>query len=149
MRFWPAFFGSFHSVRTYVDARLVLSGYGVWYSIQLVLLMALGVIMYTAATTPWDGVGSEHLVDLTKIIMIAIGFRAAMLIGLTVAARLLALLFSMHLTWAQAARLTAISYTPVAVFDAIAFCLAHSAVAPPYLFVCGCLMLLAALNAAK
>lgn len=149
MRFWPTFFGSFHSVQTYVDLRLVHRGFGIRYSISIVLLMALGVVAYTAATTPWQGIGAGHAVDLAVIVLVALAFRAAMLVGLTVAARLLALLFKMQLTLAQAARITSVSYTPVAFFDAVAFCAASNAVSPPYLFVCGCLMLLAALNAAK
>ncbi len=149
MRFWPTFFGSFHSVRTYVDLRLIHRGYGVLYSIGLVLVMALAVVVYTAATTPWQGIGAAHAVDLAMIVLVALAFRAAMLVGLTVAARLLALLFKMQLSFSQAARITSVSYTPVAFFDAVAFCAANNAVSPPYLFVCGCLMLLAALNAAK
>lgn len=149
MRFWPTFFGSFYSPRTYSDARLIHAGFGVRYSIYVALFMALLVMIYTGATEDLSGIGYKHLLDLALITGIALLFRAAMLFALTVAARLLALLFKLPLRNSQAARITAIAYTPVAVFDAAAFCFGQTALAPPYLFVLGIAMLLAALNAAK
>ena len=149
MRFWPTVVGSFYNPRTYSDARLIYSGFAVGYSIYVALFIGLLVLIYTALTEDFSGIGYKHLLDLLVITGIALLFRAAMLLALTVAARLLAHLFKLPLTNSQAARITTISYTPVAFFDAAAFCFGQTALSPPYLFVLGAAMLLAALNAAK
>lgn len=149
MRFWPTFFGAFYSPRLYADARLIHSGFAIRYSVKVTLLIMILALVYTAWAEEFSGIGYKHLLDLAVITGIALLFRAAMLLALTVAARLLAYLFKLPLTNSQAARITAIAYTPVALFDAAAFCFGQTALSPPYLFVLGTAMLLAALNAAK
>lgn len=150
MRFWPTFFGSFYSERPYVDARLIHTGFALRYSVFLALMTGLSALVYIAISEHWTQFQPSLLVELGVIFGIALVCRAAMLLPLTIAARLLAHAFKMPLTNAQAARLTAVAYGPVAFFDAVGFCVAgHAVLQPPYLFGLGIAMLLAALNAAK
>lgn len=149
MKFWPNFFGSFCNPRVYVDARLIYRGYGVRYSIALVALGGIATLAYLLLTTTFT---TPSLHDLKSVGIIFVGMallRAAMLIPLLIACCLLGYLFKLRLTYSQGARLTAIAYTPVAVFDAIAFNGFHYGVSPPLLFGCGVMMLLAAVHAAK
>ncbi len=149
MKFWPNFFGSLHRPRTYVDARLIHSGWGVRYSIQLLLVTACATLAYLLATTTFTTPTWRDVESILLIFAIALILRVAMLGPLVIAARFIGHAMKLPLTNAQAARLTAISYTPVAIADAVAFSVSGYAVSPPILFGCGVMMLLAAVHAAK
>lgn len=149
MKFWPNFFGSFYRPATYVDARLVHAGYGVGYSVKLLLLGAAIAVGYLLATTTFTTPTLRDAQSILVIFAIALVLRAAMLMPLVIAARLIGHAMKLTLTNAQASRLTAIAYTPVAICDAVAFSAANAAVSPPLLFGCAVMMLLAAVYASK
>lgn len=149
MKFWPTFFGSLHRPATYADARLVHSGWGIRYSVQLLLLAVAVALADLMVRTTMPEFGWQDVQSILVVVIIALVLRALMLIPLVIAARLIGYSMKVKLTNAQAARLTAVAYTPVAICDALAFVLAAYAVSPPILFGCGVMMLLAAVHAAK
>lgn len=149
MKFWPTFFGSLGNPNTYVDARLIHRGFGVRYSILLVALMAVAALTYLLSTTTFTQPTLRDLESIGVIFAITLVMRACMLLPLTIVARLVGYGMKMQLTNGQAARITAIAYTPVSICDTVAFCVAGYAITPPILFACGVLMLLAAVHASK
>ncbi len=149
MRFWPNFFGSLHAPRTYSDARLIFAGYGIRYSIQLLIVVGLASLAILLATTTFTTPVWRDAESILVIFAIALALRAAMLIPLVIAARLIGHAMKLPLTTSQAARITALAYTPVALADATAFFATGFMLSPPLLFGCGVMMLLAAVHAAK
>lgn len=149
MRFWPNFFGSFYNPNVYGNARLAATGWGIRYSLQLLLLCGSATLLYLLATTQYT---TPTLRDAESVGIIFCGMailRAAILIPLVIACCLLGYAFKLRLGYAQGARLAALAYTPVAIADTVAFNVAQYGIAPPYLFGLGIVMLLAALYAAK
>ena len=125
------------------------TGYGVGYSIKLLVLGAIAAVGYLLATTTFTPPTWRDAQSVLVIFVIALLLRATMLAPLVIAARLIGHVLKLTLTNAQAARLTAVAYTPVAICDAVAFSVASFAVSPPMLFGCALMMLLAALYASK
>lgn len=149
MKFWSNFFGSLHAPRTYSDARLIFAGYGIRYSIQLLVVVGLASLAFLLTTTTFTTPTWRDAESILVITAIALVLRAAMLIPLVIAARLIGYAMKLPLTTAQAARITALAYTPVALIDAAAFFATGFMLSPPLLFGCGIMMLLAAVHAAK
>lgn len=149
MRFWPNFFGSLHNPNVYANARLVYAGWGIRYSVQLLLLEGLLSLTFLLATTRFTAPTLRDVESLLVIFGLMLALRVAMLGPLVIAARLIGYAMKLHITNAQAARITALAYTPVALADAAAYFASGFMLSPPLLFGLGVLMLLAAVHAAK
>lgn len=149
MKFWPNFFGSLHNPRTYSNARLIHTGYGIRYSATLLVMVGLVALATLLATTTFATPTLRDAQSIAVIFALALVLRAAMLVPLVIAARLIGHAMKLPLSNAQAARITALSYTPVALADSAAFFATGAMLSPPLLFTLGVMMLLAAVHAAK
>lgn len=149
MKFWQNFFGSLYKPSTYANARLIYAGWGIRYSILLAALIAIATVGWLLVTTVYTTPTLRDAESILFIFAVALVLRACMLFPLVIAARLIGYAMKLPLANAQASRITALAYTPVALSDAVAFSVANYAVSPPILFGCGVMMLLAAVHAAK
>lgn len=144
----PTSMRAFYSPELYQALRNQATGWGIRYSLVLLLSLAAAVAVYFLVH---DAISMRELQpdSLLLILLIAMVLRAVMLAALTLAARLITAVMRTPLSNAAAARVAAVSYTPVALFDAIAFCATGVAVSPPVLFGGGVVMLLAAVWASQ
>lgn len=155
MPFLASFFGSFYSQALYRRLRLQETGFGVHYS--LLLLGFIAVISISVVMVRLPGEMRAMLPQLQAAspaawLVVAAGailMRGLMLLALAVAARLAAMRLRMPMDYATAFRLAGVAYTPVAVLDAVAFCLRGEMLQSWLLFPCGVLMLLAALYSTR
>ncbi len=155
MSFARQFTGSFYSAALYARLRGSQSGYGLGYALWLYAVIAvLCTLVVLVRMPPSMQSLPVHMLDTPALgwIMVAlIGaiLRGLMLFFLAVAARLFSLKLRPVVDYKAAFRLAAVAYTPVALIDAVAFCLHGQALNPLLLFVTGCMMLLAALYASR
>lgn len=143
----PTFLRAFYSPALYAQLRHERRGWGVGYSVALYAVVALLAMAYALVRDPSPL--KESPLALLLVLGIGLLMRATLLAVLTLAARIVAALLRTPLTNAAAARVTAVAYTPVALFDALAFLVFGTMLYPPLLFGGCVVMLLAALYTTK
>lgn len=89
------------------------------------------------------------LADIALIAAVAAVLRIAMLFALAIAARLTALRLKMPMDYPAGFRVAGLAYTPVAVTDAVVFCVFGHVIGPMLLFTLGVVMLLAVLHSTR
>lgn len=158
MHFFSTFFRAFWSAGLYRRLRHEGKGLALLYSIELMLLtvvIATALIVYRGiAQFGWDQASLDFSMQLKVIalelptfaMVLAVAFlgRLGMLAALALAGALASFFLKPQMGFMAAFRVTAVSYTPVAVADAVYFGLNDVTVGPFVLFVCGLVMLLAA-----
>jgi hypothetical protein len=163
MDFFRRFFLSFYSAAYYRQLRHTEQGYGLRYTLLLMLLMialAVAITFGRSVVEPIHGgswnyyrpVFEFYLHSLPQVALVAavsIVWRLVMLFALSVAARLITLKLKPRMGYDAALRMAAAAYTPVALMDAAAFGWQNLMLPPYTLFACGLAMLLAALTVTR
>ena len=155
MFFLTRFFGSFYSQALYTRLRSAEAGYGVHYS--LLLFGFIAVISTTIVLVAMPKEMQDMLPQMQTaspvawivIFAVAILLRALMLLTLAIAARLIAMRLKLPMDYASGFRLAGVAYTPVAICDAVVFCIRIETMSPMLLFGCGVAMLLAVLYSTR
>lgn len=155
MFFLTRFFGSFYSQGLYTRLRTAETGYGVHYSLLLfgfIAVISTSIVMLAMPEQMQKmlpAMQTASPIAWVVIFIVAIALRGLMLLTLAVAARLIALRLKLPMDYAAAFRLTGVAYTPVAVCDAVVFCVRIETMSPMLLFICGVAMLLAVLYSTR
>lgn len=155
MPFLRIFVPAFYSAALYRALRDRAVGYGLRYSFLLFGFIA--VISTTVVMLRMPEKMQAIMPELTGaspvtyavILLVAVLLRGAMLFTLAVAARLIALRLKTPMGYDTAFRITGAAYTPVAVADAVIFCLEGQTMNPLVLFVAGVIMLVAVLTSIR
>lgn len=151
MSFFATFLQSFYAPALYRTLWQNATGYGVRYSLLLfgfIAVISSTVVllrMPAEAQAMMPPLSIQWLMGTIIILIVAVLLRAAMLLALAVAVRLVAIKRRMPMGYDAAFRLAGVAYTPVAVLDAIVFCLHHGqmTINPLALFMGGVIMLTA------
>jgi hypothetical protein len=154
MQFLRTFFGSFYSAATYRAIRYQQTGHGFRYTIQFLVLQMAAALAYLLVFHQGiiPGLAEQDLpFALQALLITAIAFvlRVGMLLGVSVATRLISLKAKPFMSMAAGLRVSAVAYTPIAVIDTAVFCYSGIFLEPWKLFLLAVAMVIAVAYASR